>query len=110
VRMKLPRSEIVVMDLAGNCARIYCDDAKSIERLAALGFHWEEGLFVKNIAEESERQYIANELVKSRAVFSAGRDWSPAELIAYYREQGIVREKYRVIAWTKKDVFEIRNC
>lgn len=108
--MMLPEDEIVVLDLAGDYVRIFCKDPKYINSLLALGFHVDGDQLVKPIVEDAERQQLIHELIKLRAVFSAGRDWSPAELLDYYREQGIVRQSYRVIAWRGQDSFQIRDC
>lgn len=108
--MMLPEDEIVVLDLAGDCVRIFCKDPKCIGFVLALGFHVDGDQLVKAVLDDAERQQLTHELIKLRAVFSVGRDWSPAELLDYYREQGIVRQSYRVIAWKGQDSFHIRDC
>ncbi len=108
--MKFPDNEIVVLDLAGNYSRVACKDPVSIGALNALGFHMDGDQLVKAISGDAERQQLVRELIKLCALFSAGKDWSPAELLGYYREQGTVCESYRVIAWKGQDSFQIRDC
>lgn len=108
--MKLPESEIIVLDLAGDYARVACHNPDGVESLMSLGFHLSGDQFIKAIADDLERQKMACNLIELSAVFSAGRDWSPAELLEYYREQGVFRKAYRVISWKGKDNFQIRDC
>lgn len=42
-------------------------------------------------------------LIGFGALFLDGRDWSPAELVGYYRELGLVSGLYRVITWRNPD-------
>jgi hypothetical protein len=41
------------------------------------------------------------------ALFSAGHDWSPAELVSYFYEQGVFTGSYREIKWRAPDLYEI---
>lgn len=65
-----------------------------------LGFIAQGDQLVCLVADDAHRKTIAQALVNMNAVFSEGRDWSPAELMALYREQGVINTPYRVISWT----------
>ena len=105
----LPENEIIVLDLAGNHARIACTSPVDISALNALGFQAEGDQLVKAVSGVAERQKLVHELIKLHAVFSVGKDWSPAELLQYYRQQGVVHESYRVISWKGQDNFQIET-
>jgi hypothetical protein len=97
--MNLPENEIVVLDIAGACARVVCGNQRDEANLANLGFVSENGQMVRPIADVPDRQRLVNALIGLGALFSSGRDWSPAELIDFYREQGVVTTGYRMITW-----------
>lgn len=103
----LPETEIVVLDIAGSWARVACSTQGDEAKLAKLGFVVEKGQMVRPIADAPDRQRLANALVGLGALFSGGRDWSPAELVDYYREQGVVRGAYRVITWKSPEQYLI---
>ena len=46
-------------------------------------------------------------LIALEALFSNGKDWSPSELVDYYKEIGLIDSKYYKISWKGKDDFYI---
>lgn len=101
--MKSPENEIVVLDVAGKRAMIACGKSAEENHLLTLGFSYEGIYMVRAIADDVDRQNIVCELVRMGALFSSGRDWSPAEIVDLYREQGIVKTSYQVITWRNPD-------
>lgn len=101
-----PANELVVVDIAGSTARIQCDESKEDE-LRNLGFEQVQGVWVKNIVDSDERIALISELIRIGAIFSEGRDWSPAELVQMYVEQGVVHGSYRTIRWLDPKNYQI---
>lgn len=96
----VPMDEIVVADIAGAQARIYATPAARGGAIAALGFVQEQGYFTLTLGEDAARISLVRQLIALGAVFCAGWGWSPAELLAYYRDEGHITGLFRVIAWT----------
>lgn len=107
--MKNDRIAIIVRKLAGN--RIVCqsNSQETDTILEDLKFEKKDGLFIRAIDNEDERISIIIVLIKNGALFSYGKDWSPAELISYYKEKGIITDKVKVISWMNPDKYIIRE-
>lgn len=105
--MNMPKNELVVLDIAGNRARAKCDLPNMESALLSLGFIHEDDQMVREIIDDLDRQRLVRELISLDALFTAGRDWSPSELVDYYREQGFVSQSYRVITWKSPDRYVI---
>lgn len=99
--------EIIVMDIAGTSAIIACENPKRQIELVDLGFIKEQSNFTRKIIDKLDRLNICRELVNKNALFSSGKDWSPAELLALYREQGFITSPYRVIHWKGQEKYTI---
>lgn len=97
--MSMPNKELVVLDIAGSRAQIWSDDLARESALLALGFTREGEQLVRPIKDDADRQFLVRELIGMDALFSAGRDWSPAELVDFYREKGFITQSYRMISW-----------
>ena len=97
--MHMPQNEIVVLDIAGEYARVACFEPRGLLNLAKLGFLSEDDQMVRPILDVSDRQNLVRDLIRLEALFSGGRDWSPAELVDFYREEGVVLTGYRMITW-----------
>lgn len=104
---KMPSGEVVVSAVAGRIARLLCDDASAENRLLDLGFSKENDALVKVINDDSERRSLVKDLIDMNAIFVRGREWSPAELLDYYREQGFSLGSYRTIEWRDPATFHI---
>jgi hypothetical protein len=105
--MSYPENSIVVLDIAGKRARVFCNDAKKEAVLLGAGFAKDGDVFVRPVQDDADRKQLVLLLASHEALFSAGKDWSPAELVAYYKEQGLALGDYRVIAWHAPDRFSI---
>ena len=103
------KNYIIIHDLAGSRIVAQCDDLKLQQILISLGFIKEQNDFlIKRIDTEEERIHIIKNLMQNyQVLFSDGRDWSPAELILYYRDQGIINGKIKIISWLNKDKYNI---
>lgn len=91
--------EIVVLDIAGTPARVSCTKPDVRATLLAMGFVAEGDQLVRLLSDNADRQQIVAALIAMRALFASGRDWSPAELVDLYREQGSILTGYRMISW-----------
>lgn len=105
--MNIPENEIVVLDIAGSHARLVCENSKAAVSLTAMGFVLESDQFVRPISDLADRQKLVNDLISAGALFSSGRDWSPAELVDLYQEQGVVSTGYRMITWKNPNQYVI---
>ena len=105
--MDIPKDEVVVLDIAGSTARVACDVPQAEQALEALGFLPEGDQLVRKIVDDADRQSLVLELIRMDALFAAGRDWSPSELVDFYREQGIISQGYRTVTWTGPESYLI---
>ena len=103
----MPSNETVVLDIAGNVARVWCDVVEAEQLLLALGFSREGDQLVRSISDDTDRRFVIWALIDMNSLFSGGRDWSPAELLSFYREQGLVDRDYRVITWTNPWTYSV---
>ncbi len=97
--MKAPLDEMLVTDIAGHVAVVVTDVATAADALVRLGFARQGERWKRAIADDDARRALVAALIDLDALFTAGRDWSPQALVAYYREIGIVRRGYRSVAW-----------
>jgi hypothetical protein len=95
----MPMNEIVVLDVAGARARIFTAQSEIESILARLGFMLIDGYFERSIIDIKDREKLVRSLIELRAIFVDGRDWSPAEVVDYLREQGKVELACRRITW-----------
>lgn len=105
--MKLPEDEIVVLDIAGRRAVVVRNGSGADPRLLRLGFGLQEGQLRRPISDSTDRERLVKDLISLGALFSSGRDLSPAELVEFYLEQGKLVTPYRRITWTAPDKYEI---
>lgn len=104
----LPANEIIVLEIAGPRAKIAVTACTKLENVRALGFRQEGDLLIRAIHDDADRKSLVLELIRLDAIFSSGPGWSPAELLAHYRDQGMVSARYRTIAWSRPDIYSIR--
>jgi hypothetical protein len=108
--MNSPKDEIVVLDIAGARAVATCGSPGVEASLTALGFTVQDDKLQRPIANVTDREKLVNALINLGALFASGRDWSPADVVGFYREQGAVKTGYRRISWTKPDQYVIVDC
>jgi hypothetical protein len=105
--MKGPIDDLVVLDIAGNVASVRCDFPGGESSLISLGFAREGDQFIRKIGSDADRLDLTKRLIKMRALFSIGSGWSPSDIVALYREQGLITESYREIAWSNPEEYRI---
>jgi hypothetical protein len=105
--MMFPIDEIVVTDIAGDKARVHATNSVHKSELTRIGFIGQNDDLVRPIHSVDDRLKVLVRLIELGALFSAGRDWSPEEVVQYYREQGFINGSYRVIAWKNPEQFLI---
>lgn len=93
------QNEIIVLELAGNQAVVECTDSKLADQLVKLGFSLDKDKFHYSILNMDVRIDISRKLIGLGALFSHGKDWSPADLLQYFSESGFISGKYTTIAW-----------
>ncbi|MFC6053782.1 hypothetical protein A6M14_00220 [Acinetobacter sp. Ac_877] len=100
---------IVVRELAGNRASVTTFDLELIIQLERIGFKVDEyENFSLEIIDESHCIDIINTLIDLEALFSVGRDWSPEELVLYYREIGKIDRSFKVISWKNNNNYSVQ--
>jgi len=100
-------NEIVVLDIAGARAKVACGKPSVEASLMALGFVPEGDQLARPISDVVDRQEIVGALIRLGALFASGRDWSPAELVDLYREQGTILTGYRMVTWKNPNQYLI---
>jgi hypothetical protein len=108
--MNIVEGEIIVLDIAGASARVACGKPEAEASLIALGFILEGDQMVRKISDIADRLKIVGELIELGALFASGRDWSPAELVDFYREQRMILTGYRRISWKGPNQYLIADC
>lgn len=107
--MNTLKDEIIVLDIAGTSARIACENQSSVSKLVTLGFVHEGDQMVRPILDDADRKNLITTLIELNALFQSGRDWSPAELLELYSDQGTILNSYRVITWKNPSWYLISN-
>jgi hypothetical protein len=107
--MTFPKNEIVVVDIAGRVARVRTANTSTSNKaaLSRLGFTEEGDDMIRAISDTSDRCRLLESLLDLDALFSYGRDWSPSELVEYYRDLGFISRAFRVIAWSDPNHYTI---
>ena len=105
--MVYPDNELVVLDIAGDCARVVCNSHDNIGSLVRLGFTLEGDQWVRPIIDVLDRQTLVCALIELKALFSDGGGWSPAELVDFFRTQGATKTTYRMISWRSPNQYVI---
>lgn len=106
--MKKPFEKIIVKEIAGKNLIIEVTSPALLSSVTKLGFIPDNNFLSKPITNDLERQVLAKELIGLNALFSAGKDWSPAELMLYYKELGII-SGFQMISWKNPDTYVITS-
>ncbi|MGG7604690.1 hypothetical protein [Massilia sp. BKSP1R2A-1] len=99
-------NEIIVLDIAGERALVHAANSFQRRELRRIGFA--EGLddrMVMPLHDDDARVRVVVRLIDLGALFSDGRDWCPAALVHYYREQSLIKGSFRVITWRNPEEF-----
>ena len=108
----MPDKCLVVTDIAGERAVIETTevDVASDTLLVQLGFKWNGTRYLRHISDHLDRQALVRELMRAGALFAGGPDWSPSELVEYYRDQGSVQGDYKRIVWRSPERYEVSKA
>ena len=98
----------IVKDIAGNMAVVEAKDLAAQNELLALGFSKRDSVFEKPVGTIDDRATLVRQLIQLGAAFSTGKDWSPAELVEYLKELGLVTQSFKTISWKGPGQFEVR--
>lgn len=98
-RVNFPPGATVVLDIAGNCARVVSDKPGDAVRLNALGFVAENGQLVRSVQDQADRLRLITSLIDLGALFSSGRDWNPADVVGFFKDRGDLSSDYLIISW-----------
>lgn len=103
----MPELAVIVLDIAGACAKVKIEGSANIPALTQLGFVSKNGEYERPISSMEDRETLVKNLIALGSLFSGGRDWSPAEVVDYFRERGRVNTGYRKIEWANPDTYFI---
>ena len=81
-------------------------------KLLRLGFLWWPGAFEKKWGKPqsfASMGAFAMELRDLGVAFSAGRDWSPSEVVQYLRDEGHFAGHFTEIAWRTDGGWELNT-
>jgi hypothetical protein len=95
---------------AGNYRLVGAERLKP--ELVRLGLEWTaegEMLVGTGTASDDAVAIIASKLQALGFAFSAGRDWSPAEVMAHLRHIGLLTGTFTEIAWSGPDYWSLRE-
>ena len=104
--MLTPSESILVNQIAGNRAVITASYT-SESLLLSLGFTKDGDTYSRSISDHLDRQALIRDLIRADALFMGGADWSPAEVVEYYRDQKAVVGPYKRIVWRSPDRYEV---
>ena len=102
-------NKIVVVELAGRNILLNNSSDNFNKELIAMGFvkngkYYALGLPTNDV---TKRVTLIKKLIALGDIFSDGKDWSPSELVDYYKEIGLIDSTYYKISWKGKDDFYI---
>ena len=103
----IANDEIVVLDIAGDRARVATGDAQLAGKLLLMGFAIDGDQFVMKLESVEARVSLVNKFIELGAIFSEGAGWSPAEILVDLCEKGLVKGPYRVVSWTGQGQYRI---
>ncbi|MDE1481090.1 hypothetical protein [Xenorhabdus bovienii] len=123
----LPENSIIVRYMATNSIilAISKNENDLVNKMKLLGFslisnetrelHYSDVPLYVNFMEllvdnEEDKIKIVKELIKEGALFSYGKEWSPEEVMDYWKkDKGIELEKYKTIGWYGPEKYLIRE-
>lgn len=89
--------------------RLRAPSEKEVEAILALGFFFDPilSVYIFTATNHSQKVAMLSLLRDSGVYFSAGREWSPAEVFEYLRDEGKLSGSYQRISWLGNGEFEI---
>lgn len=103
------KDKVVAIELAGNNILIANDNDNFKNELISIGFEKVEPYYSISMPTDDveKRAVLFQKLIEIGTLFSNGKDWSPSEIVRYYRDKGLIRGDYLRIAWRNKQDFNI---
>lgn len=103
------KDKVVAIELAGNNILLVNDNDNFKNKLISLGFEKVEPYYSISmpIDDVEKRAALFQKLMEIGTLFSNGRDWSPSEIVRYYRDKGLIKGYYLRIAWRNEQDFDI---
>jgi hypothetical protein len=79
--------------------------------LTALGFVTGPGddVLSRDVADDAEKARIFDALRPLGVAFSDGKEWCPAEVFEYLRDQGLLSGKFVRISWRQPGQFHLAD-
>ncbi len=89
--------------------RIKVLSQQSEKDILGLGFSFDEPLseYILAVTDNDQKAKIFALLRDMNICFSAGREWSPAEVFEYLRESGKLSGSYKRISWYAPNDFRV---
>lgn len=66
-------------------------------------------LFEMSIASDKDKADVFSKLRDAEIAFSRGREWCPAEVFEWLRDQGLIRGPFHSIAWRGPGQWAVRQ-
>lgn len=103
------KDKVVAIELAGNNILLVNDNDNFKNELISLGFEKVEPYYSISmpIDDVEKRSALFQKLMEIGTLFSNGRDWSPSEIVRYYRDKGLIKGDYLRIVWRNEQDFDI---
>lgn len=103
------KDKVVAIELAGNNILLVNDNDNFKNELICLGFEKVEPYYSISIPTDDveKRAALFQMLMEIGTLFSDDKDWSPSEIVRYYRDIGLIKGDYLRIAWRNKQDFDI---
>lgn len=110
--MLMPSKIIIVSELASKQAvlKVNAPEARTLSLMVSLGFDQVDGVFKRPITDQTDRHHLISALIEAGALFVGGPGWSPAEVVGYLREQGLLNENFKRIVWKSPQEYLIEQC
>ncbi|MFJ3456052.1 hypothetical protein ACIPMZ_03670 [Scandinavium goeteborgense] len=105
----MPSNSIIVIDMVGNIIELRVSGTALIDEMKLIGFSVNDKNMTLNVSNNQDKQRVIQLLISAEAYFLYGNGWYPSELMEYYKDQGVDIGKYKVIFWTDKDTYHIKE-
>ncbi|EED39816.1 conserved hypothetical protein [Stenotrophomonas sp. SKA14] len=96
-----------VQQAGGNTVQVVLLDADAHAALQALGFEGVLPTLRAEVGDDLGKARLFAALRDLGVAFSAGREWSPAEVFAWLRDRGLLEGAYLRIAWTHPHQYDV---
>ncbi|MFM2483471.1 hypothetical protein [Celerinatantimonas sp. YJH-8] len=105
----VPHNTIVVVEISNSKIIVKVSGYKNKKELLSEGFENLNEFLISDYNDENQKMKIIHILVQRDALFSFGYGWSPSEIMAYYKEEGIYKGNYKKILWRSSTEYVIEE-